>query len=241
MPDIQVIEPASTLALTTTARARQLGISEADDVKLNLQIGMASATLERALDRRLARERVLETITTEHPGSIFLSQTPIVTVHAISRGRQLGSLVELESTAWTILNRWTGLVAVSGRPWGGLDIYGYAGVMDPYHGWPADYGYGFREASRAQAVIQVEYTGGYVLPGQTGVSETDPRLMLPLDLEQATIELVRDNQPGGNVDARLTSKRLGDAAWTYAQPGSTTDTLPALVTDVIAAYRRVAL
>jgi hypothetical protein len=216
MSEIHVVEPASTRLLTTLARARSLGLTEADDTKLALNLGVASAALERATDRVFARERVIETITTEAPGAIFLERIPVVTVHAIAWGVRPAAMIDLEAGSWSVLNRWTGAVALGGRFWGGFDPYGFAAV---------------------------EYTGGYALPGQTGAPETDPRLMLPPDLEQATVELVRWSVVDTTVTPGLVSKRLGDASWTYAQPSealtAARNVMPSVVRDAIQAYRRV--
>jgi hypothetical protein len=242
MSEIHVVEPASTRLLTTLARARSLGLTEADDTKLALNLGVASAALERATDRVFARERVIETITTEAPGAIFLERIPVVTVHAIAWGVRPAAMIDLEAGSWSVLNRWTGAVALGGRFWGGFDPYGFAGAAEAFYGW-ADYGVSLSARRALQVTLAVEYTGGYALPGQTGAPETDPRLMLPPDLEQATVELVRWSVVDTTVTPGLVSKRLGDASWTYAQPSealtAARNVMPSVVRDAIQAYRRV--
>jgi hypothetical protein len=224
-----VLVPARRRALTTFARYREAypddeaaaGMTDQDIENL---IGRATATIERYCGRVLARERVRETV---HGGSLrylLLSRRPVVEIHAAAAG----SDVLVDGTGYALQGAGSGVLQVT-----------HWSASDDERRWLEMGGPRLYDAKPAANVAYaVEYTGGYITPGwieEGETAETPPDL--PLDLEDACLELVRDMIAGRGRDPLVQQTRLGDFGETYRRPGEVAGALKATLDH----YRAVPL
>lgn len=221
--------PASRRALTTVERYRAImpAPEGVNDAKLETLIAQASAAIETYLGRRLARERITERLV-EEPGTkiVLLERRPVVTIHTVKIAGET-----LDTALWSLDGPEAGLLRLTG--------YGSNDLWDELVG---DYGggsYGYRGGTPQPLVIEVDHTAGYIVPEQTFGEDSTPDL--PLEIEAACQTAVQAYLEASDRPAGLTSEKLGDASWTYAQGGGgrgfMTDDVKALLTG----YRTVAI
>lgn len=207
MSIIATTTPASRRALTTVERYREImpAVEGVLDAKLEALIAAASAAIETHLGRKLARERVTERLVEEAGTRILLlERRPVVTVHSVKIDDQV-----LATDLWRLDSPAAGQITLIG--------YGSNDLWDELVG---DYGggaYGYRGGRPADLSIEVDYTAGHVVPGQTFGDVSDPDL--PIEIETACQIAVQAYLEASDRPAGLTSEKLGDASWTYAQGG----------------------
>ena len=195
---------ASRRALTTVERYREtMPETDALNAKLETLIGQASAAIETYLGRKLARERVTELLVEEAGTRILLlERRPIVTVHGITLDGQA-----LDAELWNVDNPAGGMIRLVG--------YGSNDIWDDLVGDQGAGDYGYRGGRPQELKIEVDYTGGYIVPGQTFDGDDTPTL--PLEIEVACQVAVQGFLEAQVRPAGLTSEKLGDASWSYAQ------------------------
>ena len=88
----------------------------------------------------------------------------------------------------------------------------------------------------ADGRIRVVFNAGWVTPGQAAIAPNPPRT-LPMDIEQAAIELITTLYRAKGADSRIASYSLGDSSVSY-----TTDAGGAIgsrVKNILAPYRNI--
>lgn len=202
-------------ALTTLEAAKAvLGISEEDtgsDAVLLQLINQASASVERALGRKLRRSTYTEKLKGTGTQYLLVENYPIVSVSYI---KQAGELID------------PGLYDIT--------VQGNAGVIYKDDGWTY-YGYPYGLAGDAMTGsrnIEAQYTAGYILPWEATEEEPSD---LPADLEGLVQEMVQyafgKLETGGSAGLKAFS--ISDVRWEWSE-----DT-PSSWQDVIDQYRRV--
>lgn len=188
MSNLEVVTaPAHTkLAKLATVKERLRITSSGDDVLLNRLIDEATDEIVRHCKRPFARQRVRESRLDASGDNMFLALTPIVEVHAVTiDGATL--------LGWDIEDEEAGIVELE------------ASNILSHGGWWNDPFMAQRGASRAT----VEYTGGYLMPGEaTGRN-------LPYDLEAVCIELVELKYAPDTVDPRIKRESILDSSVEY--------------------------
>lgn len=202
-------------ALTTLEALKQfLGVSDTDtssDGVLIQLINQASASIERALGRKLRRTTYTERIKGTGNQYILVENYP---VNAVEYIKQAGEVID------------PGLYDFTTR--------GNAGVIYKDDGWGyAGYPHGLTgDSIAASRNLEVRYEAGYTLPGDA--TQADP-CDLPADLEGLCQEMVQyafgKLQTGGS--AGLKSFSISDVRWEWS-----TDT-PATWQEIINEYKRV--
>lgn len=181
-----------------------------DDILIQL-INQASASIERALGRRLRRGTYTEKVKGTGNQYILLDNYPIINVEYI---RQAGELID------------PGLYDIA--------IQGRAGVIYKDDGWTY---YGYPHGLAGDPVtgsrnIEVRYTAGYLLPWEA--TEGNPA-DLPADLEGLAQEMVQyafgKLQTGGTGGLKAFS--ISDVRWEWS------DDTPSSWQEVINEYKRV--
>lgn len=204
-----------TNALTTLEALKQmLGLdpddTSSDDILVRL-INQASASIERALGRKLRRSTYTQQLKGTGNQYLLVENYPIIEVEYI---KQAGEIID------------PGLYDITEQ--------GRAGVIYKDDGWTY-YGYPYGLAGDAitgSRNIEVRYTAGYVLPWEA--TEENPTT-LPADLEGLVQEMVEyafgKLQTGGGAGLKAFS--ISDVRWEW------NDTTPASWQDIIDQYRRV--
>lgn len=202
-------------ALTTLdALKAVMGISEedtsSDNVLLQL-INQVSASIERALGRKLRRSIYVERLKGTGTQYLMVENYPIVSVTSI---KQAGVLID------------PGLYDIT--------VQGNAGVIYKDDGWTY-YGYPYGltgDPMTGSRNIEVQYTAGYILPWEA--TEETPA-DLPADLEGLAQEMVQyafgKLESGGS--AGLKAFAISDVRWEWSE-----DT-PSSWQAVIDQYKRV--
>lgn len=202
-------------ALTTLEALKQfLGLAADDTSKdgvLIQLINQASASVERALGRKLRRTTYTERVKGTGNQYLLVENYPVTDVEYI---KQAGETID------------PGLYDFTTR--------GSAGVIYKDDGWTY-YGYPYgltQEPVTGSRNIEVRYTAGYVLPGDA--NDDDP-CDLPADLEGLVQEMVQyifgKLQTGGTAGLKAFS--ISDVRWEWS-----TET-PETWQDIINQYKRV--
>ncbi|MEG2175277.1 MAG: head-tail connector protein [Oscillibacter sp.] len=202
-------------ALTTLEALKQfLGVSDTDtssDGVLVQLINQASASIERALGRKLRRTTYTERIKGTANQYILVENYP---VNAVEYIKQAGEVID------------PGLYDFTSRS--------NAGVIYKDDGWPyAGYPHGLTgDSITASRNLEVRYEAGYTLPSDV---TTGYPCDLPADLEGLCQEMVQyafgKLQTGGS--AGLKSFSISDVRWEWS-----TDT-PATWQEIINEHKRV--
>lgn len=193
---IEVLEHAQNRRLTTlSALKAELGITDTtQDALLEQLIDQASAMIETYCNRCFAKQRYRETIPGYGSAYLILTMRPVISIESIKENGTLISDYSLDSPGSGLVHRRKG--------WG----------WDPSIAWNITW---HVIANSEVADYEVEYTAGYVLPG-------DVNRTLPADIEKACIDIVKnwylENQQGTNIQ----SESLGDYSVTYAKPADRT-------------------
>ena len=201
---LTVITPAPRRPLTTVQRVIDEGIIGLGDITSRMvqtMIDRATAAIETAIGFQLARERVRETVTSD-AARIWLSRRPLVELHEV-----MVDGVALIAGTWTVPDD-RSIIIPSYRNW----------IDEAFDDWTLGTPlFGLRNGGRGKVwrKVEVEYTAGYVVPGWP----TAEPVTLPADIEWACMALVRMQVEQRARPAGVRSERLGDAAWTYGEPG----------------------
>lgn len=166
-------ETLATNALTTLARVKaELAIDASTtthDDYLTLQINFASQAIESFLDRQL--QRVVDTVerVQGYGGNrVTLTRTPLESVTSAQIINGTAPFSPIDVSELTIENADAGFLYLrTGFPWAVPRPFGTV-ARDPLPG-------------HEEKVIEVTYTGGYVLPNDGGTQT------LPIDIERACI------------------------------------------------------
>lgn len=212
---LTIVTPADSRDLTTLAVVKeelQLDLDdETPDQHLERLIAQASAAIERWTGRVFARETVKETLPAVGRVNLVLSRTPIIAVTQV--------LIDGDAvTDFSVRDA-------------------EAGFLFREAGWPSSERRGHNIAAfltgETKDTIEVDYEGGYYLPGAEGIQ--DPTL--PADLERAAIETVKGWYLARERDPAIQSEKIGDFWSASYKVGEVPDSARAL----LAPYRRVAL
>ena len=210
---IEIITPADSYDLTTVD-AIELRIGTQDEstrAKLAILIKSASDFVRKYCGREFAKETIKETLPGSGMAILMLSRTPIVSVSEILfDGAPFTNYVIRDTEAGFLY---------SNSGWYDTSLLSNSIEAHPI-------------PNSKEPLYEVTYTGGYILPTSTGVRN------LPYDLEEAVINLVRDQseRSAGNVK----SVRIGDYSVTYGamesaiQSASLTETK-----SILDNYRRI--
>ena len=206
--------PGETKLTTKEAAKRRLGLNEMSkehDELLDQLIRQASDEVVSYCGRPFARQHVRETgLKDSYGGTLMVTLTPLVTIHSITIDGEtiLGYEME-EADAGFIGGVSGGVLGAGERLW----------WNDPF------------TPSTARRIV-VEYTGGFVVPGQTGRN-------LPYDLEAAVLEIVANNfqAQGEGEAAPIRQLHVDDITVQYESGGASA--LPTIL-DRLERWRRAA-
>jgi hypothetical protein len=196
---ITIVTPASTKALTTTARI----LTETGEAGVTAQaILVASAMVVARLGYELAKETVIETLQGSDRSIIVLSRRPVT---AISLVKQYGATITTEAV---IENSATGfLFRYGGWPSSSYYAPGVSPYPSPIYG---------------ELPFSFSYTGGFFLPSFAG-SPAGTDVLLPVWAEAAAQQLalqvnkgaagaITEEKVGGEYSAKYaTSEAAGGA------------------------------
>lgn len=207
---LEVITQAANKQLTTVMTVKsELGIPMSDvsqDALLTSFIDQASDAIVTFCGRPFAKESYRETIPGYGTTRLMLSRTPIVTVSSVVADSEVITDYLLENPEAGILFR------KQGWQWA------------PTLGWNIT----FHPVGNSENLnFTVEYTAGYVLPGDQGTRT------LPHNIERACIDTVKAWYSAKERDPAITGERIGDYQVSYAQG------LPASVMQMLAPWRRI--
>lgn len=206
---LEVVTPAANKQLTTLEAVKgELGITDtAQDALLSALSDRASDAIVTFCGRPFAQEGYRETVAGYGGTRLLLSRTPVVGVASVLADSEI-------ITDWLLEDAEAGLLFRK-RGWQWAPILGWNIVWQPVGG-------------SENLNFTVEYTAGYVLPGDAGVRT------LPCDIEQACIEVVKAWYAGRERDPAITGERLGDYQASYAVQG-----LPAAARELLVPWRRL--
>jgi hypothetical protein len=207
---LEVITPAANKKLTTVSAVKEeLGIPDADmsqDALISLFIDRASDAIVTFCSRPFAKEGYRETVPGYGSNRLILSRTPIVEITSVIADSEIITDYLLEDPEAGILFR--------RRGWQWAPTMGWNITWHPV-------------GNSEDLNFTVEYTAGYVLPGDQGTRT------LPNDIEKACIETVKAWYLARERDPVITAERIGDYQASYAQG------LPAVATQLLAPWRRI--
>jgi len=205
---LEVIAPAANKQLTTLETVKsELGISDTgQDAFLNSLIDRASDAIVSFCGRPFAKESYRETLAGYGTNRLILSRTPVIDVFSITADSEIITDYLLEDPEAGILFR--------KRGWQWAPTLGWNISFHPI-------------GSSENLNFTVEYTAGYVLPGDEGTRT------LPHDIEQACIDTVKALYSAGERDPAITGERIGDYQVSYVQG------LPVGVTQLLIPWRRI--
>lgn len=187
---VTVVTPATSEAFTTLATVKDaLGITNtAQDTKITRLIEVVSREIERITGRRFPRETVTEKL--PGPGTYYLvlERRPVVEVTQITFN---GGVIPAEEY---IVAPASGIVQRITCEWQDTS------VIEPITDFRASFG--------ATPDFQVDYTAGYLMPGEV---DRD----LPADLEEIAIDFIQASLVWKRRDPTLKSRSLGDASESY--------------------------
>jgi hypothetical protein len=205
---LEVIVPASNRKLTTLAAVKAaLGIPEADtsqDAFLAPLIDQASDAIVTFCNRSFARETYRETLPGYGGLRLVLSRTPVVSVASITADGEVFADYLVEDAEAGILYRKSGWRWTSSSWWN-----------ITWH------------PVQEELKFVIEYTAGYVLPGDQGVRT------LPEDVELACIETVRLWFLSRKQDINVPKDETGEPGFPRAAA------LPSGVRQLLAPWRRI--
>jgi len=207
---LEILTPAANRQLTTLAAVKgELGIPMSDvsqDTLLTSFIDQASDAIVTFCGRPFAKEDYRETLPGYGTNRLMLSRTPIVTVSSVVADSEIITDYLLENPEAGILFR--------KRGWRWAPTLGWNITWHPV-------------GSSEDLNFVVEYTAGYVLPGDQGTRT------LPHDIERACIETVKAWYSAKERDPAITGERIGDYQVSYAQG------LPTSVVQLLTPWRRI--
>ena len=182
---VQIVTPAASELLTTLARVKsELNITTgASDEILRAKIAEASSDIQAAMGYRLPSEAVLETFWHDDP-------TPLPRV--VHWGNPAQTTLFLSRTPVTTIRSVTVDDTV-------LDPADY--LLDPKAGTLDRFSSGYPCEWRFCKSVVVDYTGGFVLPG-------DPARTLEPGIEGAVVALVADYWASRGRDPTLMSESI---------------------------------
>lgn len=206
---LKVITPAANKQLTTVDVVKsELGISDtSQDTLLAKLIDQASDAIVSFCGRPFAREDYRETVPGYGTNRLLLSRTPIVQISSVVADSEIITDYLLENAEAGILYR--------KRGWQWAPTLGWHITWQPVGG-------------SENLNFTVDYTAGYVLPGDEGDTRT-----LPHDIERACIDTVKAWFHARERDPAVTGEGVGDYQASYAQG------LPASVRQLLEPWRRV--
>lgn len=192
-----------------------------DDTLLERMIDRASRRLASAVNRELRQGTVVESLPPADSSRLWLRVTPVKSVTSITED---GETLEADSdNGYRLEDKEAGSI-FSLRRWT-RQLPGLRAISDT------------RAPEYGEEVYVVTYVGGYWLPGWTG-SPGSGDVLLPADLEDAAIELVRMLYFRSQRDPSITAERLGDFSASYGSD-AIEHGIPKTVWSEIAHYRRL--
>jgi hypothetical protein len=208
---LTVTTPATSARLTTLARLKQeLDISgSAHDVLLAAKLDEASSDIEAALGYRLARESVIETFWPVG-GDMALEYLMLDRTPVASIDSVTRDAAAVDASLWRV-DPDTGQIYA-------VDASGYP------CGW------------LIRQSLAIAYTGGWILPGETGRN-------LPAGIEGAAIELVADYWAATGRDPSVRSETIPGVISTDYWVGAIGEEgeLPPRVQMKLAPFRRASV
>lgn len=207
--------PATALTDLETVRTEMDFPERKYDSQLERLIMVATARVSGHCGRLFHYEEdIEETVRGLGTYRLCLSRTPVLEVSSI----QISDIVISEDD-YQIEDAKAGFVySDGGFPWTAQNVGNVA-----QDGLPG---------SEAPDLI-VTYTGGYVCPGQVTTGEHGLARTLPVDLEDAVVQMVVSRWRNKGNDARVLSERVGDASITY-----TDKEIPDEIAALLAPYVR---
>ncbi len=204
---VTVLTPADSRDLTTVSVVKEELQLDADDETpdqfIDRLIRQASDAIERWTGRVFAKETVRETLAAVGRVDLVLSRTPIIGVTSVKID---GDAI----TDYSIRDA-------------------EAGFLFRETGWPTSERRGHVITAfltgETKDVIEVEYEGGYYLPG--GEESFDPTL--PEDVERACIETVKGWWLARERDPAIQSEKIGDFWSATYKAGQVPDSAKALL------------
>lgn len=193
---IEVLERAQSKRLTTLdALKTELGITDtSEDELLDHLIDQASALVETYCNRCFAKQTYREIIPGYGNLYLALSVRPVVSVKSVKRDGVAITDYYLDSPNSGLLYRRVGW------GWSPKILWGLTWHVEP---------------NSELANYEVEYTAGFVLPG-------NPDRTLPADIEKACLDIAKtwylENKQGNGIQ----SESLGDYSVTYAKQADRT-------------------
>lgn len=216
------LAPAELTSLSTLKRRlRVASLGSADDDLLRDLIREASAEVVSYCRRPFARAQVIETGLRPDGGSVFLSLTPVVEVHSVSRGGEPILDFEVEDPDAGIISAGSGggILAENEMRW----------WNDPFQGV-------------ARETYTVDYTGGYLTPQDPPEGQPAPPRTLPFDLEAAVISMVGYAYSPDADDRKIKSVKVEDITYQYetgSASGASTMDSALSITDRLDRWKRV--
>lgn len=192
---ITVVTAASTYQLTTLASVKTLlSIPTTDTTKdalINMVIDQVSDIVSGICDRVFAKEVVRETLPGTARLRIILSRRPIISVSSV---KLYGTVVD--PSIYSIENRDAGFL--------------YSAVTWMAEKFAAGWGRTAVSPEVGNSVFEINYTGGFWLPGFTGSPTAGVDILLPKGLEAIVQEMVVSQYRQIGVDKDIQSYSIGD-------------------------------
>lgn len=208
---------ANTIALTTLDLVKaELGIALATttyDTVIERQILAASQAIENYCGRKFRKETLTEKYAGTGTQRLLLERTPVVSITSIEDD---GS--EIDADTYEIEDADAGIV------WGESSWTRRGRTI----GIAADFVPG-----TGQKLIEVAYSGGYVLPGDSVGTRN-----LPYDIEEAAIITAVSLYRARGADRRVAAESVGDGSATYRLSGGD-GIIPQEAVELLAKYRRI--
>lgn len=211
---ITVVTPATSRDLTTLSQVREVlpGLSASDESWIqSFLISAASRAVEDYCQRIFARETVQETVAGYGDAWLMLSRVPVVSVSSIT---YLGDTI----TDYTIEDPDAGLLyRENGWEWTTQMRWHLTGHPMPRSEIPR---------------YTVQYTAGYLLPGDAGRN-------LPESVELAVLEAIKAWWGGLKINLELQAQLVQSVETGGAGVPAEYFTLPPLAARLLLPYRRI--
>lgn len=220
----------ATLLVSADALAEATSASDRPASEINRLAASMSTQFEKIAGRKFAQERLTEKhILDQMPRIVSLSRLPVTIMYSVT----LNGIAQVENQDYYVTSMDQGVVQFRFAQGRGLRMIG---ADDPDR----------IEGILTPVQIEIDYTGGYVLPDWDGQTAT-----LPADIEFAVADAVK-----GAVEIReqsigaKESERIGDYSVTYqgssnrsanSVNGSTGTASARSMAAIASTYRRVVL
>jgi hypothetical protein len=197
---LEVVTAALDNALTTvnTVKRDVVIAGSTDDAFIRDLILRASAAIERYTGRKFGLEEVIEKLPGTGRPTLLLSRIPIVLIDSITFDG-----TEIDDDDWEIQDVDAGIL---------FNRVGWQSTQLIAHNIePIDTGY-------ASFDWVVAYSGGFVLPGWPDIEDSDfdaPDITLPYDIQQACVEMVKNNFQFRDSNTSIQREKVGEADVTY--------------------------